>query len=324
MIATGEHSFPVAIERTHHPTEKGVCKMSSRSFGRRREAIEGLVFISPWLIGFLLFTAGPIIASLLISFTKWSLIGAPEFAGLENFQYMMGDKFFWQALKVTLKYLVNVPLNLALGLLLAILLNQKIRALWLFRTIYYLPSVTAGVAVSLLWVWVFNPRFGLLNTMLAKVGIKGPAWLYDEHWVIPSLIIISIWGVGRSMLIYLGGLQGIPTSLYEAATIDGAGAWHRFRYVTIPMLSPVILFNLIMGIIGSFQVFDSVYVMTGGGPNYASLFYVLYLYQQAFQWFNMGYASALAWVLFLIILVCTALIFKSSASWVYYEGGGVR
>ncbi len=284
-----------------------------------KRALEGYLFISPWIIGFAIFTAGALIGSFTISLTEWNIVGTPRFIGLQNYQAMLQDKFFWQSLKVTVLYLFNVPLNLTLGLLLAILLNQKVRGLSIFRTIFYLPSVTAGVAVSLLWMWIFNPRFGVINILLKKVGIIGPAWLGSETWALPALIIMSMWGVGGGMLIYLGALQGIPTALYEAATLDGAGAWRKFLHITIPMITPVLLLNLIMGIIGSFQVFTQAYIMTQGGPNYATLFYVLYLYQQAFRWFNMGYASALAWLLFLIILVCTYLVLRTSSRWVYYE-----
>ncbi len=293
-------------------------------FGKSRmywqRTLEGYLFIGPWLIGFAIFTAGALAGSFGISLTKWSLVGAPELVGLENYKFMVSDRFFWQSLKVTLLYLLNVPINLTLGLLLAILLNQKIRGMAAFRTIFYLPSVTSGVAVSLLWMWVFNPRFGVINVMLSKIGIQGPAWLGSEAWAMPALIVMSIWGVGGGMLIYLGALQGIPTHLYEAATLDGANAWRKFLAITLPMVTPVLLLNLIMGVIASFQVFTQAFIMTKGGPNYATLFYVLYLYQQAFQWFNMGYASALAWVLFVVILIFTFIILRSSSKWVYYEG----
>lgn len=291
----------------------------SRLFWRR--TIEGYLFVAPWLVGFVLFTAGPLLGSFGISLTKWGMIDTPQYVAFDNYRTMVQDEFFWQSLKVTLYYLLNVPLNLALGLLLAILLNQKIKGMSVFRTIFYLPSVTAGVAVSLLWMWIFNPRYGVINVLLAKIGIQGPAWLGSETWAMPALIIMSIWGVGGGMLIYLGALQGVPTHLYEAATLDGAGAARKFFTITVPMITPVLLLNTIMGIIGSFQVFTQAFIMTKGGPNYATLFYVLYLYQQAFQWFNMGYAAALAWVLFLIILVFTALILRTSSRWVYYEGG---
>ena len=289
----------------------------NRMFWRRN--IEGYLFISPWIIGFVVFTAGALLGSFSISLTKWNIVGTPELVGLANYQKMVEDRFFWQSIKVTLYYLLNVPLNVVLGLLLALLLNQKVKGLSVFRTIFFLPSVAAGVAVSLLWMWIFNPRFGIINVLLKKIGIIGPLWLGSEAWAIPALIIMSIWGVGGGMLIYLGALQGIPTAFYEAATLDGAGAWKKLLHITVPMITPVLLLNLVMGVIVSFQVFTQAYVMTDGGPNYATLFYVMYLYQQAFVWFNMGYASALSWVLFLIILVFTVIILKTSSSWVYYE-----
>lgn len=289
----------------------------NRMFWRRN--IEGYLFISPWIIGFVVFTAGALLGSFSISLTKWNIVGTPEIVGLANYQKMVEDRFFWQSIKVTLYYLLNVPLNVVLGLLLALLLNQKVQGLSVFRTIFFLPSVASGVAVSLLWMWIFNPRFGIINVLLKKIGIIGPLWLGSEAWAIPALIIMSIWGVGGGMLIYLGALQGIPTAFYEAATLDGAGAWKKLLHITVPMITPVLLLNLVMGVIVSFQVFTQAYVMTDGGPNYATLFYVMYLYQQAFVWFNMGYASALSWVLFLIILVFTVIILKTSSSWVYYE-----
>jgi len=289
----------------------------NRMFWRRN--IEGYLFISPWIIGFVVFTAGALLGSFSISLTKWNIVGTPEIVGLANYQKMVEDRFFWQSIKVTLYYLLNVPLNVVLGLLLALLLNQKVMGLSVFRTIFFLPSVASGVAVSLLWMWIFNPRFGIINVLLKKIGIIGPLWLGSEAWAIPALIIMSIWGVGGGMLIYLGALQGIPTAFYEAATLDGAGAWKKLLHITVPMITPVLLLNLVMGVIVSFQVFTQAYVMTDGGPNYATLFYVMYLYQQAFVWFNMGYASALSWVLFLIILVFTVIILKTSSSWVYYE-----
>ncbi len=286
-----------------------------------KNVFEGYAFISLWIVGFAVFTAGALFGSFSISLTKWNIVGTPEFIGLQNYQKMIEDEFFWKSLKVTLLFLFNVPLNLALGLFLAMLLNQKIRLIGFFRTLFYLPSVTAGVAVSLLWMWIFNPRFGVINVLLKNIGITGPAWLGSETWALPALIVMSVWGVGGGMLIYLGALQGIPTTFYEAATLDGANALQKFRRITVPMITPVLLLNLIMGVIASFQVFTQAFIMTSGGPNYATLFYVLYLYQNAFQWFNMGYASALAWVLFLVILAFTFLILRTSSSWVYYEGG---
>ncbi|HHW05884.1 MAG TPA: sugar ABC transporter permease [Methanothermobacter sp.] len=288
----------------------------------RKEAREGYLYALPWFIGFTVFTAGPIIASFLLSFTNWDLIRPAEWIGFGNYNMLLEDPLFWQSLKVTSIYaLFSVPLGILGGLAIAVLMNQKIKGLSVFRTIYYLPAVVSGVAVSLLWSWIFNPDFGVLNYLLSLIGINGPGWIYDEKWALPSLIIMSLWGVGGGMVIYLAGLQGVPTELYEAAIIDGASSWRRFWSITIPMISPVIFFQLIMGIIGSFQIFTQAYIMTGGGPNNATLFYVLYLYRNAFQWFKMGYASALAWVLFIVILILTIIQFKLANRWVYYEGG---
>jgi multiple sugar transport system permease protein len=288
----------------------------------RKEAREGYLYALPWFIGFTVFTAGPIIASFLLSFTNWDLIRPAEWIGFGNYNTLLEDPLFWQSLKVTSIYaLFSVPLGILGGLAIAVLMNQKIKGLSVFRTIYYLPAVVSGVAVSLLWSWIFNPDFGVLNYLLSLIGLNGPGWIYDEKWALPSLIIMSLWGVGGGMVIYLAGLQGVPTELYEAAIIDGASSWRRFWSITIPMISPVIFFQLIMGIIGSFQIFTQAYIMTGGGPNNATLFYVLYLYRNAFQWFKMGYASALAWVLFIVILILTIIQFKLANRWVYYEGG---
>lgn len=282
---------------------------------------EGYLYIMPWLLGFLIFAAFPLISSAWVSFTKWNLFSAPEFVGVENYKRLFADPLFWQSLKVTAKYVfISVPLRLIIGLTLALLLNNKIKGMGIYRTIFYLPTVTSGVAVSLLWLWIFNPEFGLLNALLKKIGIIGPAWLMSEQWALPALIIMSLWTVGGSMIIYLAGLQGIPTQLYEAVDIDGGKWYTKLRHVTLPMISPVIFYNLIMGIIGSFQVFTDAFIMTNGGPHNATLFYVLYLYRNAFQYFEMGYASAQAWILFIIILAFTALIFKFSPMWVYYEG----
>ncbi|MCL4545957.1 MAG: sugar ABC transporter permease [Chloroflexi bacterium] len=286
----------------------------------QREAVAGYLFILPAVLGILLFTAGPMLASLYLSFTKYDLVHV-KWVGLFNYQFMASDPLFWRSLRVTVTYTIfAVPLGLVAGLTVAMLLNQKIKALSLYRTIFYLPALIGGVAISLLWMWIFNPQFGALNWLLSLIGIKGPQWIFSPTWVIPSFVLMSLWGVGGGMIIYLAGLQGIPTDLYDAASIDGAGAVRSFRSVTLPMLTPVLFFNLVIGIIGSFQIFTQAYVMTAGGPENASLFYVLYLYQNAFQYFYMGYASALAWVLFLIVIVLTAIVFRSSPMWVFYEG----
>jgi len=285
-----------------------------------RENLWFFFFIMPWLVGFLLFTAGPMIASVIISFTRWELLQAPDWVGAMNWTNMVVDPLFWQSLKVTLYFtLLSVPTGLVISFLLALLMNADVKGIALFRTIYYLPSIVSGVAIALLWQWILNPKFGLLNFLLGLVGITGPQWLFSKQWVIPAFVIMGLWGVGGSMIIYLAGLQSIPTELYEAVSLDGAGFWRKIWSVTLPMMSPVVLFNLVMGMIGSMQVFTQGYVMTQGGPNNASLFYVLYLYRNAFQYFQMGYASALAWVLFAIIALLTALIFRTAQDRVYYQ-----
>jgi multiple sugar transport system permease protein len=289
----------------------------------RREAIAFYLFASPWLIGLVVLEIGPIIASAVLSFTDYPVIVAPKWIGLANYQHMLfDDDLVWQALKVTTFYCLGaIPLGVIAAFLLALLLNQPIRGIAAYRTIYYLPSVISGVPVALLFIWILNPDFGVVNNALRAVGIHDPPqWLFSEDWVIPAFILLSLWGVGGAMIIYLAGLQSIPTHLYEAAEIDGAGAFGKFRHVTIPMVSPVILFNLVIGVIGAFQIFTPVFIMTQGGPANASLVFVLYLYNNAFRWFKMGYASALAWLLFFIILALTLLVIRWSAAWVYYEG----
>jgi multiple sugar transport system permease protein len=292
-----------------------------RSQAARREAIEGFIAISPWLLGLVLFTIGPLVASLYFSLTEYEVVKAPVFVGLGNYKSLFADKLFWQSLKVTGTYvIVSVPLGITLAFLVALLMNQKVRYVGLYRTAFYMPTLVPAVGSAILWIWIFNPEFGLLNTFLANFGIKGPMWLLHSKWALPALIIMSLWGVGSGMLVYLAGLQGIPSDLYEAAEVDGASSFKRFLHITIPQMTPVLFFNLIMGIIGSFQVFTAGYIMTQGGPRYATYFYVLYLYNNAFQYFRMGYASAMAWVLSVIILVFTLLVFRSSTAWVYYEG----
>ncbi|MHB0878618.1 MAG: carbohydrate ABC transporter permease [Anaerolineae bacterium] len=289
---------------------------------RRRENLAGWLWASPWIVGFLIFTLVPMIASIYFSFTDYPVISAPKWIGLDNFRFMLTeDGSVLQALKVTTIYaVVSIPLNLTVGFLLALLLNQPIRGLTVWRTLYYLPAVISGVAVALLWQWVFNTDFGLANWLLSVIGIKGPRWLLDPSWALPSLIIMNLWGVGGGMIINLAGLQGVPTALYEAAEIDGANALRRFRAITVPMVSPVIFFNLIMGIIGALQTFTQAFIMTSGGPREATYFFMLHLYNNAFQWLKMGYASALAWVLFVYIMLWTALVIRFSSAWVYYEG----
>ncbi|MGI6208106.1 MAG: carbohydrate ABC transporter permease [Anaerolineae bacterium] len=289
----------------------------------RRRNLYFFLFISPWLLGFLIFRAGPMLAAVWMSFLKWEVVSPAQFIGLKNWTDLPSDPLFWQSLKVTVLYTAAVvPLSVIFGFMLAVLMNQNVKGITTFRTIYYLPSVVSGVSVAMLWLWIFNPEFGLLNYALSLIGIEGPRWVFDVKWVLPAFIIMSLWGVGGTMIIYLAGLQGIPTHLYEAAEIDGANSWRKLLNITVPMMTPVVFFNLVMSVINTFQVFTSAFVMTNGGPSNASLFYVLYLFRHAFQYFNMGYASTLAWVLFGIIGFFTLLIFGSSDRWVYYEGGG--
>ncbi len=292
----------------------------------KREAIWAYGLISPWIIGFFLFTLGPMVASLYFSFTKYNIVTPPQWIGASNYSRLLfHDPLFWHSLQRTLYFAsLALPLGLIFGFVIALLLNQDIPGVNVWRTIYFLPSVIAGVAVALLWTRIFNPRIGILNPFLQNyLGIDNPpGWLTDPDWAIPALVIMSLWGVGGSMIIYLAGLQGIPTTLYEAARIDGANNWHRFRHVTLPLMTPVIFYNLVIGLIGAFQYFTEVYVATSGdgGPVRSTLVYNLYLYQSAFKFFEMGYASALAWVLLVIVLFVTALVFRSSPMWVFYEG----
>ena len=288
---------------------------------KTREAIAGYLFISPWIIGFLIFVLGAMVASLGISLFETNLLNKTEFVGLANYQKAFQDKLFWKSLSVTTYYTVAVvPLQTIAALLIALLLNQKLRGLGFFRTTYYLPSMVTSIALISVWWWMFNPELGLINAALAKIGISpGPNWLLSEMWAMPAIILMTVWGSGGSMLIFLGGLQGIPYELHEAAMIDGAGSLRRFRHITIPMLSPIILFSLVIGMIGSFQVFNASYLLTSGGPNNATLTYVLFLYRRTFEGLQFGYGSALAWILFAIILVITLLLFRSSNLWVYYE-----
>jgi multiple sugar transport system permease protein len=288
----------------------------------RREELAFYLFISPWIIGFLLFTGGPILAAFGISFSEYSILQPPRWIGLENYQLLFADELFFTSLVNTLYYVgVSVPLGLSLAFLMAIALNQKVRGQTWFRTIFYLPSVVSGIAVALLWGWIFNGDFGLINFLLSLVGITGPQWLFSTTWAMPAFIIMSLWGVGGSMIVFLAGLQSIPEHLYEAAEIDGAGELAKFRHVTLPMMSPVIFFNMIVMVIGAFQIFDQVYIMTQGkgGPANATLVYVLYLYRNGFEYFRMGYASALAWIFFLVILAITITQFVGAKHWVYYE-----
>ena len=292
----------------------------------RKEAWYGYAFISPWIIGFLVFTLGPLVASLYLSFTDYNLLQAPNFIGFNNFKQMMTDASFWKSLYVTMYYgIVAVPLDLVIALMMAVLLNQKVRFMRWFRTIFYLPAVLPPVAISVLWNWILNPQYGILNRFLGFLHLPQPQWLVTPQWTVPAFIVMSIWGVGTWMIIFLAGLQDVPVSLYEAAIIDGASIWKKFWYVTLPMISPVMFFNLVMGIVGAFSYFTQAYVMgsglgQGAGVNDAGLFFALNIYLQGFASLHMGYASALAWVLFFIVLLLTLVVFKWSSLWVFYGG----
>ncbi len=291
---------------------------------RRKEALQGYLFASPWLLGLFIFTIGPMAFSLYISFTRYDILSPPTWLGLANYHDLfLGDPMFWTALGNTLYYTVfSVPLGMLGSLLLALLLNRQVRGIALFRAAYYIPTVISTVPVSILWIWLLDPSAGLINTALAVVGIHGPTWLASPEWSKPSLVLMSLWGIGgATMVIYLAGLQGIPQHLYEAAQIDGATKWKQFRHITLPMLSPTSFFVLIIGIIGSFQVFTQAWVMTQGGPLDSTTFYSLYLYKEGFNYLYMGYASAMAWVLLVITLALVLLNFVMSRRWVYYEGG---
>jgi multiple sugar transport system permease protein len=289
--------------------------------GRRN--VTGYIFIAPFILGFLLWFLIPAATSLWLVFQDWNMIAPPKFVALDNFKRIVSDKLFWQALKVTTVYtVVSVPLTLVLAFLLALLLNTKVRGIAAFRTTYFLPCIVPAVANAVVWAWILNSEFGLLNALLHAIGLPKVLWLQKPAWALPALILMSLWGLGWTMVIFLAGLQGIPNEFYEAAEMDGAGRWAKLWHVTVPLMSPVTFFNLVMGIIGTFQVFTAGYLITNGGPQNATLFYVLYLYRNGFLYLDMGYAAALAWVLFFIIVVLTAFIFRGVGSRVYYEQAG--
>lgn len=294
-----------------------------RPFARSlKQELIGYAFIAPWLLGFSLFTLGPFVSSVYLAFTRYDIVSSPEWVGLANYARLLEDATFWRSLSLTFQYaLVAVPLGIVCGVGLALLLNVSIRGVGLYRTVFFVPSIVPMVATTVVFIWLLNPQIGLVNRVLALVGIVGPAWLKEPVWTFWSLILMSLWSVGGSMVTYLAGLKDIPTHLYEAARLDGANAWQRLRYVTLPMLSPVIFFNLVMGIIGSFQYFTQAFVMTPtGGPQDSTYFYSLYLYNRAWKYLDMGYASAMAWMLFLVVVTLTAIVFRSQKKWVHYGG----
>ncbi len=291
----------------------------------RRKSAEwvGILFSLPWIIGFTVFIAYPILASLYFSFCSYDAIRPPHWVGWRNYvELFTQDDVFWKSLSNTVYMIVfGLPLMLATSLGLAILLNQKVKGIALYRTLFYLPSITPVVASSILWMWILNPDIGLINIVLSRLGVAHPpGWLTDPAWAKPALILMSLWSAGGGMVIYLAALQDVPETLYEAASLDGAGAWHKFLHVTLPLISPVILFNVIIGLIGFFQYFTQAYIMTNGGPEDSTNFYALHLFNRAFLDFQMGAASAMAWILFLVTLLAALVVFKTSARWVYYAG----
>ncbi|HEX2037639.1 MAG TPA: sugar ABC transporter permease [Chloroflexota bacterium] len=287
-----------------------------------RSWLVGYAYLLPTLCGLVLFSAGAMVASFLMSFTKYELVTPPVFIGLRNYADLAGSSLFWKVLGNTFYYTLGyVPLNLAASLALALLVNTRLRGITLFRSFYFTPVVTSGVAVAMVWAWLYNPQFGLINYLLrVGLGVQGPAWLSSTEWAMPALIILGVWrSAGYNMVIFLAGLQNIPAELYEAAEIDGAGWWARFRHVTLPMLSSTTFFVLVVSVIHSFQVFEATYIMTQGGPANATLTLSYYIFQNAFEWFHMGYAAAMAWVLFGVIMVFTLLQMRLQRRWVFYQ-----
>jgi multiple sugar transport system permease protein len=290
----------------------------------RREALEGYLCLAPWALGFLLWIAGPMVTSLWLSLTDSDILSPAKFVGLANYERaFFGDDLFWSSLGRTFYYAaLVVPLGVGGSLLAALLLNQRLSGTTVYRTLYFLPHLTPTVAAALLWVWVLQPDFGLVNYMLDLVGITGPAWFGSTEWAIPALAMIALWnGIGGNrMMIFLAGLQGVPSELIDAAEVDGANAWQRFRHVTLPMITPTLFFNLVLSVIGALQVFTTALIATRGGPANATWFYALHIYTNAFQYFSMGYASALAWIFFLVMLAFTYVQFRASSRWVFYAG----
>jgi multiple sugar transport system permease protein len=287
-----------------------------------KEKLAGLIFASPWFIGFLVFMAYPLVASIYFSFCDYSVLKPPVWIGLDNYKELYHDELFWTALKNTLLYaVIALPAGMATALILAMLLNAKVKGMTIYRTVFFIPSLVPQVSLAVLWLWVLNGEHGVLNAVLSKVGINGPNWLSDPAWSKPAMVVMSVWGVGNAVLIYLAGLQDVPQQLVEAAELDGANGWQKTRNVTLPMISPVILFNGIMGIIGTLQVFTVPYIMfPNGSPARSTYFYAMYLFDNAFKYQKMGYASAMGWIMFVIVLILTLTSLRMSEKHVHYGG----
>ena len=301
------------------PASRGQHSGESLKGLRRKEAIAGYTFLIPNLIGFLTFSVFPILAALYLAFTNWDLATTPAFSGLENIFNMFEDELFWKALRNTFYFAgVAVPSGIFMAFWLAILVNRPMPGVFAFRLIYFLPHITLTVAAAIIWAWIYHPEFGLINYFLSFLGIQGPNWLFNSTWAMPAIIIMSNWkGIGYAMLIFLAGLQGIPAELYEAATVDGANSWQQLRHITVPMLSPTTFFVLVTSFIGAFQGFDQFYIMTQGGPAFATTTLVLHIFNNGFTYFNMGYASSMATVLFMVIMTITLIQWRVAKSWVH-------
>ena len=330
-------AVPVERQRARMGIYGPISKLVHSSPRRVREGMWGLTFVSPWILGLIIFTVGPIIASFYWSFTEFDILATPRWIGLENYARALHfnkilpfwpdikpDRLFYLAMGKTLIYAsITVPIGTVGSLLLAVLLNQGLRGTYYYRTLFFIPHLIPSIAAVMLWKFLMHPRIGLLNSMLGAIGVQGPGWLNHPKTALMSVVVIGLWGSigGNRMLIFLAGLQGVPTVLYEAAEIDGAGSWRKFWHVTLPMISPTVLFNLILGVIGALQVFTVAFVGTHGGPSYATWFYALHIYRQAFEYFRMGYGSALAWLFALALIVFTAIQMRLSEKWVFYAGG---
>jgi multiple sugar transport system permease protein len=285
----------------------------------RRRTLVGLAFVSPWIIGFLTFALYPFLMTFYYSFTNFDIVRSPRWIGFANYTGLMHDHIFWQSLWNTGYYTVlEVPFSTIVAIGLAMLLNMKVRGMAFYRTALYLPTIVPLVASCIVWMWLFNPSYGIINDALSVVHVNGPGWIFSASWSKPSFVFMGLWSVGAPMVIYLAALQGVPEEMYEVADLEGAGPWQRTWHVTLPMISPAILFNVVLAMVAALQYFTQAYVMTQGGPSDSTMFYSLYLYEQAFSFLHLGYASAMAWLLFVIVVVITLVMFRSSNRWVYY------